>query len=59
VGLKGHRAPLHTYYVAHRKSLSFKVDVWDCSSYFEQELPGSGGLVSILGDPPANQANNN
>ena len=43
------------------KSPSFKVDVWDLNAYLEQELPGSGGLVSILGDPrpPANQANNN
>jgi len=27
--------------------------------YLEQELPGFAGLASILGDPPANQANNN
>ena len=47
----GPRAPLNTYYVTHMKSISFKVDVWDLSSYLEQELPGCGDLASILGDP--------
>jgi len=27
--------------------------MWDLSSYLEQELPGCGALVSILGDLPA------
>ena len=55
----GPRAPLQTYYVTHRESISFKVDVWDLSSYLEQELPRCGDLASVLEDPPANQSNNN
>ena len=55
----GPRAPLQNYYVTHSESISFKVDVWDLSSYLEQELSGCGDLASILRDPPANQSNNN
>jgi hypothetical protein len=41
----GPRAHLQSYYVTHRESISFKVDVWDLSSYLEQELPGCGDLA--------------
>jgi len=55
----GPRAPIQIYYVTHRESISFKVDVWDLSFYLEQELRGCGDLASILRDPAANQSNNN